>query len=95
MNENAKDILKQLKDEDKDILKQRFEAFDHMSKLYDENEDFRRFVDKDCRSYGYQKEFAFLCKTVQEVGYYYANKDKDVIKHDICPCGIDAEDKAC
>ena len=95
MTETAKDVLKDLSKEDKDILKRRFEAFDDMQKLYEENTDFKDFVDRDCKMYGYNKEFAFLCKTVQDVGYYMASKDKDVVKHDICPCGLEQEDKAC
>lgn len=95
MTDTAKNILKELSNEDKETLKQRFGSFDDIKKLYEENSEFKRFVDRNCAMYGYQKEFAFLCKTVQDVAEYYAHKYDDVVEHDICPCGLEQEDKAC
>ena len=46
-------------------------------KLYGENEDFRRFVDKSSNSYGYTVEELLEHNTIREVGDYYAKKEND------------------
>lgn len=41
-------------------------------KLYEENKDFRDFVDKNCRTYGVTVDQALEMCTVKEVGMYYS-----------------------
>lgn len=48
--------------------------YDTMYKLYLENKDFRRYVDKTCNDEGWRVEFALLSNIVQEVGQYYMKK---------------------
>ena len=91
-----KELKAKLNKEEIDILKARYKRFNDMCDLYNDNKEFAAFVDKTCKNYNLHKDIALLHKTVQEVGDYYANKDKDKI--DICPCGredIELEDKSC
>lgn len=41
--------------------------------LYEQNEPFRAFVDKNCKSYGLTVEEALLMHTVRDVGDYYTD----------------------
>lgn len=43
-------------------------------KLYNENEEFRQFVDKTMKTYGWTLEETLNVLTVMEVGDYYAKK---------------------
>ena len=63
--------------------------------LYDSCEDFHKYVNKCCNSYGYSLEFAFSVRTIQDVGDYMAKAHAS--DNDICPCGRDdfEEDKSC
>ena len=49
-----------------------------MKRLYEENKDFKTFVDKVCKSYKVTVEEALLMATVREVGRYYADNKKGV-----------------
>lgn len=49
-----------------------------MKRLYEENKDFKTFVDKVCNSYEVTVEEALLMATVREVGRYYADNKKGV-----------------
>ena len=42
--------------------------------LYENNADFRGFVDKAMNDHGWSLEDALNCKTLQDVGDYYRKK---------------------
>ena len=45
--------------------------------IYDNNEEFRTFVDKTCRTYDLSLERAFSLKTVEDVAMYYMKKKEE------------------
>jgi hypothetical protein len=83
--------------EEIDILKERYAKYNEMCDLYNENEKFKRFVDRACAMYDLHRDICLLHKTVQEVGYYYKNEDVDPLKKEIYVDVVEkfAEDKAC
>lgn len=80
--------------EEKKILKERFEHYDHLCELYNTNAEFKAFVDKTCKNYGLHKDICLLHKTVQDVADYYEHKDDGVVDH-VCFSDIEPEDKSC
>lgn len=48
-----------------------------LEKLYKESVSFRMFVDKNCASYGYTKEFAFKDCIVQSYAEYVMNEQDE------------------
>lgn len=91
-------IESHLTKEEIDILKERFEKYNHYCDLYNTNERFKAFVDKTCWNYNLHKDVALLHKTVQEIGDYYEKEDSE--KKESCDADIPrtkeyAEDKAC
>ena len=84
-----------LKKDEIEELREKFEKFNTYSDLYKSNKEFKEFVDKNCKNYELPVQMCLLMKTVQEVGEYYLHKNDDKIDVDICPCGIEEEDKSC
>jgi hypothetical protein len=90
-------LVSSMSEEELKTARERFEKYNEMCELYNENEEFRRFVDKSCKDYGLHKDICLLHKTVQDVGDYYKNKEAEHA-NDIPPCACQkeyAEDKAC
>lgn len=48
-----------------------------LEKLYKESVSFRMFVDKNCATYGYTKEFAFKDLIVQSYAEYVMSEQDD------------------
>lgn len=46
-----------------------------IQETYKEDDDFRRYVDKYCKSKNVQVDMALQHKTVREVGRYYAEEN--------------------
>ena len=79
-----------------EMLKKRMKIYDKMEALYNENEAFKIFVDKCCKSQKIDKEICLLHKTVQEVGLYYISKETELVPvnpKDAEP--VFEEDKSC
>lgn len=81
--------------EELQTARERFERYNKFCDLYNSNKEFKDFVDKNCKNYNLHKDICLLQKTVQEVGEYYLHKNDDKVDVDICPCGIEEEDKSC
>lgn len=57
--------------EELETLKTRYEQYNLMCDLYNNDPRFKRFVDRACKMYDLHKDICLLHATVQEVGKYY------------------------
>ena len=95
MGYNVSQIRNMLSDEELEIMKEKYN-YDKYLDIYNNNPEYKKFVDKTCESYSFKLDFCLLIKTVREVGDYFVKKledHPDVVRTDICQCKL--EDKSC